>query len=214
MDNNRSKLTDEEARIIEHKGTEMPYFIPEVIEDPKTEVAYLWGGCFRCIDAVMNRLKGVIEVQSWYMWGKRPNPTYEQVCAGVSGHIEIVKVIYDPTIITYKDLLNVFFASHDPTSLDRQWGDVWEEYRSVIFYVNEEQKQQAENYIAELESNHTYDKPIVTELRAAETFWIAEGCHQNFYDQHSHLNKPYCQIVINPKVQKLRENFRDLLKKE
>ncbi len=187
-------------------------FVPEVVEEPKTEIAYFGGGCFWCVEAVMTRLRGVVEVQSGYMWGKRPNPTYEQVSTGVSWHIETVKVIYDPTIITYETLLNVFFTSHDPTSLDQQWHDRGEEYRSVIFYLHDKQKAQAQSMIAKLESEKVYDKPIVTEVRSAEKFRLAESYHQNFYDQHSHLNKPYCQLVINPKIAKLRENFKDLLK--
>lgn len=187
-------------------------FVPEIVDDPKTEIAYFWGGCFRCIEAVMNRLKWVLEVQSGYMWGKRPHPTYEQVCTWVSWHIEIVKVIYDPAIIEYDDLLHVFFASHDPTSMDRQWGDAWEQYRSVIFYANDEQKKMTEDFMKSLQREWVYDKPIVTELRPAEKFRIAEGYHQNYYNQHG--TKPYCQIVINPKVAKLREKFSHLLKPE
>lgn len=118
------------------------------------------------------------------MGGKRTYPTYEQICAGVSGHIEIVKIIYDPAIVMYENLLAVFFASHDPTSLDRQGGDAGEQYRSVIFYADDEQKKKAEDMIHTLETDNTYEQPIVTELRPAEIFWIAEGYHQNYYNQH------------------------------
>lgn len=123
-----------------------------------------------------------------------------------------MKVVYDPTIVSYQTLLHVFFASHDPTSLDRQGGDTGEQYRSVIFYTDEKQKALAENMIGQLNADQVYDRPIVTELRPAETFRIAEGYHQNYYNQHG--NKPYCQIVINPKVAKLREKYADLLKEE
>lgn len=189
-------------------------FVSEVMPDPKIEIAYFGGGCFWCIDAVMVRLRGVVEVQSWYMWGKRPHPTYEKVSTGVSWYIEVVKVIYDPAVISYETLLSVFFVSHDPTSLDKQWADAGEQYRSVVFYTDEDQKWAVEHMIQTLQQQSVYDKPIVTELRPAETFWVAEWYHQNFYDQNSHINKPYCQIVINPKIAKLREQFTRFLKDE
>ena len=185
-------------------------FVSEVIPDPVSQIAYFGGGCFWCVEAVMQQLKWVTEVQSGFMWGRRPHPTYEQICTWVSGHIEIVKVIYDPAVVTYDTLLNAFFATHDPTSLDKQWWDAGEQYRSVIFYANESQKEEAEKKIAALDAEHVYDEPIVTEVRAAETFWSAEWYHQNYYNQHA--NKPYCQLVINPKLAKLRKEFQHLLK--
>ena len=146
------------------------------------------------------------------MGGRRDYPSYEQVAAGVSGHVETVKVVFDPAIIPYDTLLTVFFASHDPTSLDKQGADTGEEYRSVIFPANDEQEQQARAYIKKLTDDKVYDKEIVTEIRPGQTFRIAEGYHQDFYRQHP--NKPYCTIVINPKIQKLRKSFAHLLKPE
>lgn len=187
-------------------------FIPEEIKPEQSPIAYFGGGCFWCVEAVMQKLRGVTEVRSGFMGGKREHPSYEQVVTWASGHIEVVKVIYDAKIVSYETLLAVFFASHDPTSLDRQGGDAGQQYHSVIFYANDEQKMDAEQFMKKLTDEQTYDKPIVTELRPVETFWIAEWYHQNYYAQHP--DKPYCQIVINPKVQKLREKFADLLKDE
>ena len=185
-------------------------FIPHKKTNPSYEKATFGGWCFRCIEAWMQRIKWVIEVMSWYSGGKREYPTYEQICAGVSGHIEVVQVTFDSSLISYKTLLDIFFSLHNPASMDKQGGDVGEQYRSVIFYHNDIQKSIAENLITELNAVWTFDGPIVTELRRAEKFRLAEWYHQNYYSQHE--QKPYCQIVINPKIAKLRKEWQHLLK--
>lgn len=186
-------------------------FIPEQQEESNHQIATLGGGCFWCTESAFLQLKWVHEVRSWYMWGKRPNPTYEQVCTWVSGHIEVVQVFFDPNIISYQQILEVFFTIHDPTTLNRQWNDVGEQYASAIFYHNEEQHKIAQEIIRDLEDRRIRaPHPIVTQVRPVETFWIAEDYHQNFYDNNP--NKPYCQIIINPKLEKLRKNYKNLLK--
>lgn len=185
-------------------------FIPDKKPMPTYEKATFGGGCFRCIEAGVQKLKWVIEVQSWYSGGKREYPTYEQICAGVSGHIEVVQVTFDPAIISYETLLKVFFSLHNPASMDKQWWDAGEQYRSVIFYHDNAQKAIAQNLIAELDATWTYEGPIVTELRQLDKFRVAEWYHQNYYNQHD--QKPYCQIVINPKIAKLRKEWSHLLK--
>lgn len=186
-------------------------FIPAVQNTlPQYEQATFWWWCFWCIEAGIQRLKWVVQVQSGYSGGKRKFPTYEHICTGCTGHIEVVQVTFDPAIISYELLLKVFFALHDPTSIDKQWADTWEQYRSVIFYHSDEQKNTAEQVIQYLATEQVYDQLIVTEIRPLETFWVAEWYHQNYYNQHA--NKPYCQLVINPKLAKLRKEFQHLLK--
>lgn len=158
----------------------------------------------------MQRLRGVISVKSGYAGGRGENPTYEQVSSGSSGHIEVVQVEFDPSIIILEDLLSVFFSSHDPTSMDRQGNDVGEQYRSVIFYITEEQKEKIFSFIKKLEADRIFSKPIVTEVKPAGKFYQAEKYHQNYYNQNQ--NKPYCQLVISPKINKLREKYSQLLK--
>jgi peptide-methionine (S)-S-oxide reductase len=166
---------------------------------PQQEVATLGGGCFWCVEAVFNQMEGVASAISGYMGGRRPNPTYEQVCTGVTGHIEVVQVTFDPAVTTYREILEVFFSVHDPTSRDRQGNDVGEQYRSIIFYHSDEQRREAERIIAELGDD------IVTEVRAAETFWPAEDYHQEYY--RNNPNAGYCSFVVAPKVAKFRSKF-------
>jgi len=166
---------------------------------PEQEVATLGGGCFWCVEAVFNQMEGVASAISGYMGGRRPSPTYEQVCTGVTGHIEVVQVTFDPAVTSYREILEVFFAIHDPTSRDRQGNDVGEQYRSIIFYHSPEQRGEAENIIAELGSD------VVTEVRAAETFWPAEDYHQEYY--RNNPNAGYCAFVVAPKVAKFRSKF-------
>jgi peptide methionine sulfoxide reductase msrA/msrB len=173
------------------------------------ETIYFWGGCFWCIEAVFQQFLGVIEVKSGYMGGKREYPSYEQVSTGVSGHIEVVQVTYNPQIIPLDILLDGFFISHDPTSMDKQGGDSGEQYRSVIFYTTPEQKKTIDTKVTQLNKD-TYEEAIVTHIKAAENFWIAEGYHQDFYNQNS--SKPYCQIVIDPKIKKIRESLKEWIK--
>ncbi len=176
----------------------------------KEETAILGGGCFWCIEAVFEELKGVTKVESGYSGGKIANPTYRKVCSGLTGHAEVVRVFFDPGVISYKEILSVFFSVHDPTTLNRQGADVGTQYRSVIFYNSEHQKQEAEEVIEELKRQEVYDKPVVTEISPAGDFFIAEKSHQNYFENNS--NQPYCQVVINPKLKKFREKFRQKLK--
>ncbi len=168
------------------------------------------GGCFWCVEAVVQRLKGVINVQSGYAGGTILNPTYEQVSSGESGYIEVVKVEFDPAIISLENLLAVFFSSHDPTSLNKQGNDAGEQYKSVIFYTSAEQKSDIASFIAKLAERKVYAKPIVTEVRHAGKFYEAEGYHQNYYNNNK--TQAYCQLVIDPKIKKLREQYLHLLK--
>jgi peptide-methionine (S)-S-oxide reductase len=177
---------------------------------PKTETAILGGGCFWCVEAALKQLEGVESVRSGYMGGHAANPTYQQVCSGRSGHVEVAEITFDPSTISYSDLLHVFFTAHDPTTLNRQGNDVGEQYRSVIFYLNEEQKKAAEEVIAELTRDKVFGDPIVTAVEPASTFYVAEDYHQDYYANNS--RQPYCMFVVAPKVQKIREKYAERLK--
>lgn len=177
----------------------------------QNEVAVFANGCFWCTEAVFGSLKGVTSVTSGYAGGSVHNPTYEQVSDGNTGHAECLKIEFDPTVISYDDLLAVFFFTHDPTTLNRQGNDVGTQYRSAIFYLNDSQKTKAESLIAELNSKGAYDKSIVTEVVALGDFYDAEAYHQQYYEKHA--SQPYCQIVIAPKLEKLQKQFDRLLKK-
>jgi len=176
----------------------------------KIDTATLGGGCFWCLEAVYKELRGVRSVESGYAGGNVSNPTYKQVCTGTTGHAEVVQVQFDPTMITYRDLLNVFFTIHDPTTLNRQGADVGTQYRSVIFFHKEMQKKVAESTIAELEKANLWPNPIVTEISPIENFYVAEDYHQDYYQNNS--SQPYCQAVIAPKIAKFRKKFIDHLK--
>ncbi len=175
------------------------------------EVATLGGGCFWCTEAVFDDLKGVISVESGYSGGTVANPSYEQVCTGKTGHAEVVQVSFDPGIISYEDLLRIFFTVHDPTTLNRQGNDNGTEYRSVIFYHDENQKKSAEKIVKEISDEKIWDDPIVTELSPFRAFYIAEDYHQEYFANNP--NQGYCRIVIAPKVAKFRSHYRDRLKK-
>ena len=167
------------------------------------QIAVFGGGCFWCIEAVFARLNGVTSVTSGYMGGLRPNPSYEQVCTGVSGHVEVARIAFDPSQIAFGELLDIFFAVHDPTTLNRQGGDAGTQYRSVIFYTSDEQREQATKAIAVLEATHAFPSSIVTAVEAAAEFYPAEDYHQNYYANNS--TQPYCQFVISPKLRKLEK---------
>ncbi len=174
------------------------------------EIATLGGGCFWCLEAVYDELKGVIDVVSGYSGGTVSQPSYQQVCTGLTGHAEVVQIKFDPDQISYKEILQVFFSIHDPTTLNRQGADVGTQYRSVIYYHNEGQKATAEEVIAELEGSHTWDDPIVTQLVLFEAFFPAEDYHQEYY-QHNPW-QGYCRVVISPKVAKFRKQFAERLR--
>jgi peptide-methionine (S)-S-oxide reductase len=167
------------------------------------------GGCFWCVEAVFERVRGVEDVVSGYAGGDTPNPSYREVCNGTTGHAEVVQVTYDPEVVSYRDLLEIFFTTHNPTTRNRQGADVGTQYRSIILYHDQEQKETAESVIEELEQEGVYDDPIVTEVEPLETFYEAEAKHQDYYERNPGL--PYCQAVIAPKVNKLRQKHQDKL---
>ena len=180
-------------------------------ETVKTTTATLAGGCFWCLEAVYNELRGVHLVISGYAGGSVPFPTYEQVCSGRTGHAEAVQITFDPEQISYRELLEVFFTIHDPTTLNRQGADVGTQYRSAIFYENPEQEEIAREVIAEQTAAGIWSNPIVTEVTPLEAFYPAEGYHQNYFERNPY--QPYCQIVIAPKVAKARERYLARLKR-
>lgn len=175
------------------------------------EVITLGGGCFWCTEAVFQRLNGVDTVISGYMGGSVKNPTYREICTGTTGHAEVIQVVYNPEILTVTEILEVFFATHDPTTLNRQGADVGTQYRSVVFYHNEEQRKTTEEIILELNKAKVFNSPIVTQIAKAEVFYPAEDYHQNYYNLNS--NQSYCAYVITPKLEKFQKVFKDRLKK-
>jgi len=177
---------------------------------PDNQVITLGGGCFWCLEAVFDQLKGVQRVASGYAGGTIPNPTYQQVCTGMTGHAEVVQVAFDPALISFPEILEVFFSIHDPTTLNRQGADVGTQYRSVIFYHTPEQKAIAEEMMAELDASGKWSDPIVTELNPLEAFYPAEEYHWNYYERNS--QQGYCQVVIAPKLNKLRQEHSLKLK--
>lgn len=180
---------------------------------PATEIATFANGCFWCTEAIFEQLDGVISATSGYTGGNTTKPTYKEVCSGTTGHAECLQIVYDPAKITFDELLEVFWQTHDPTTLNRQGADVGTQYRSGIFYHNEEQKQKAEKYKAELDKSGAFDNPIVTEITAFKEFFPAEDYHQQYYELNNNSN-PYCRIVIQPKLEKFQKVFKDKLKKE
>lgn len=179
----------------------------------KTDTATLANGCFWCTEAIFEELDGVISAVSGYTGGKTENPTYKEVCTGGTGHAECLQIVYDPGKISFDELLEVFWETHDPTTLNRQGNDVGTQYRSGIFYHSEEQKQKAEKYKAELDKSGAFDKPIVTEITPFSKFYPAENYHQQYFEQNENQN-PYCKIVIRPKLDKFRKVFKDKLKQK
>lgn len=177
----------------------------------KTETATLGAGCFWCVEAVFQEVKGVISVESGYAGGPKANPTYEEVCTGNTGHAEVCQIKFDPEVLTFKSVLEVFWKTHDPTTLNRQGNDHGTQYRSVVFYHSEEQKALAEKYKKDLDASGAWSKPVVTEISPAPKFWIAEPYHQNYFRQHP--NQGYCAFVIAPKMEKFRKVFADKLQK-
>jgi peptide-methionine (S)-S-oxide reductase len=170
----------------------------------------LGGGCFWCAESVFESLRGVVGVLPGYCGGRVDQPSYEQVCTKETGHVEVVRVEFAPAVLSYADVLRVFFATHDPTTRGRQGNDVGPQYESTIFWQNEAQRDEAQAVIAELEAQHVYDAPIVTQLRPAATFWPAEDYHRHYFELHP--DQGYCQFVIAPKVAKFRKQFYDRLK--
>jgi len=176
------------------------------------KTATLAGGCFWCLEAVFDEMKGITGVESGYAGGHMDNPSYRAVCNGDTGHAEVVQVHFDPNIVSYRDLLNVFFAIHDPTTLNRQGADVGTQYRSAIFYHDDEQKMIAEELIKDLNAQKIWDRPIVTEVTKLDKFFMAEDYHQEYFARNPY--QPYCQAVVAPKVAKFRKYYVELLKKQ
>ena len=175
-----------------------------------TEIATLGGGCFWCLEAVYRETEGVEKVVSGYMGGSTSNPSYKDVCSGATGHVEVVQLTFDPNVISYRDILGIFFAMHDPTTLNRQGNDVGTQYRSVIFYHSPEQKAVAEDTIRELAAEKVFDHPVVTAIEPAQEFYPAEAYHQEYFESHPY--QPYCAFVVAPKVQKFRKKFAGRVK--
>lgn len=174
------------------------------------EMATLGGGCFWCIEAIYLEMKGVISVSSGYSGGKIKNPTYREVTSGMTGHAEVVQITFDPEVISYRDILTIFFHVHDPTTLNRQGADVGTQYRSVIFYHDENQKAIAEEVMQEIQNSKVWKDPLVTELTPLTAFYVAEDYHQEYFSNNP--NAPYCTFVVSPKVEKFRKNFQEYLK--
>ena len=169
------------------------------------EIATLGSGCFWCLEAILSETAGVESAISGYMGGAKPNPTYEQVCSGRTGHAEVVQVTFDPAVITFRDILEIFFATHDPTTLNRQGNDVGTQYRSVIFYHSAEQEKVAREIVAGLTAEKAFDNPIVTEIAPAAVFYPGEDYHQKYFENNPY--QPYCAFVVAPKLQKFRKKF-------
>ena len=182
------------------------------MENETQETATLGGGCFWCTEAIFADLRGVKKIVSGYSGGHAENPTYEQVCSGATGHAEVVQIKFDPNEISYKEILQVFFATHDPTTLNRQGNDAGSNYRSVIFYHSPEQREIAEKVISDLTDEKLFDKPIVTEIAEFTGFFPAEDYHKEYFENN--LNQPYCASVIAPKVAKFRQKFLSKLKNQ
>jgi len=176
------------------------------------ELATFGNGCFWCTEAIFEQLEGVTKVESGYAGGKVKNPSYKEVCSGTTGHAEVIRLTFNPEIIGYRELLDVFFNTHDPTTLNRQGADVGTQYRSAIFYHNEGQKIEAEKMIADLKSENVFDDTIVTEITAINNYFAAENYHQDYYNNNK--NEGYCRMVINPKLDKFIKKYKDKLKKK
>ncbi len=176
----------------------------------KSEIAIFGGGCFWCFEAIFKELEGVAKVTSGYAGGKIKNPTYEQVSSGESGHAEVVKIEFNPEIIAYKTLLDIFFHTHNPTTKNRQGNDVGPQYRSIILYKDVIQKNEAENFMQKLIDNHTFSSPITTEIAPLADFYPAENYHQDYFATHA--GAPYCEIAILPKLEKFKQKFSKMLK--
>jgi peptide-methionine (S)-S-oxide reductase len=198
------------ARRISRQEFDMEQADPTATAGGK-ETVTLGGGCFWCLEAVFDGLRGVASVESGYMGGNKVNPTYEEVCSGRTGHAEVVQVTFDPRVVSFREILEVFFVIHDPTTLNRQGNDFGTQYRSVIFYCKPEQKAVAEQVIVNLSGVGLWSDPIVTEVSPATVFYVAEGYHQEYFERNPY--QPYCQFVVAPKVAKFRKHFLEKLKK-
>jgi peptide-methionine (S)-S-oxide reductase len=176
----------------------------------KAETAYLGGGCFWCVEAVFKEIKGISSVEPGYAGGSTKNPTYTEVSSGTTGHAEVAKIEFNPEMISFREILEIFFATHNPTTLNRQGSDIGTQYRSIILYQDDDQKEKAEKYIQKITKEMVFDSPIVTEVVPLDIFYQAENYHKDYYDYHK--DNPYCRVIISPKIAKLRKKFSDKLK--
>ncbi len=183
----------------------------KIMDNIKTDTATFGAGCFWCVEAVFQQLDGVLKVTSGYSGGNIPNPTYEQVCTKTTGYIEVCRIVYDPSKISFDELLEVYWKVHDPTTPDQQGNDKGPQYRSVIFYQNSEQKEKSENYKSLLNKSGAWDKPVITDIEPIKNFYVAEQYHQNYFNTNP--DQMYCRYVIQPKVEKFEKIFKDKLKK-
>jgi peptide-methionine (S)-S-oxide reductase len=181
----------------------------EELKDSTNEIATFGAGCFWCVEAIFQQIPGVKKVVSGYSGGQTDKPTYKEVCNGTTGHAEVCQITYDPTKVSFETLLSVFWQTHDPTTMNRQGEDVGTQYRSAVFYHNEQQKELAEKYKKELNESHAFENPVVTEITAFTNFYSAEDYHQNYFNQNG--DAPYCRFVVAPKVEKFRKVFKDKL---
>ncbi len=193
------------------EAVENRVFMTNELNSSGLQLATFGSGCFWCTEAVFQRVAGVEKVESGYSGGKVKNPTYKEICSGLTGHAEVIRLTYDPIKVSFEALLEIFWKTHDPTTLNRQGNDIGTQYRSVIFFHNEEQRRLAEAYRHKLDESGVFDRPVVTEISPATTFYVAENYHQDYYNLNG--NAPYCAFIIQPKVEKLKKVFSDKLKK-
>jgi len=205
-------LTFLSCNLTSGKKVEIKTFTQNTKSMNQLELATFGNGCFWCTEAIFEQLKGVTKVESGYAGGAVKNPSYKEICSGNTGHAEVIRLTYDPQVISYRELLDVFFNTHDPTTLNRQGADVGTQYRSAIFFHNNEQKAEAEKMIAELEQEKVFDDAIVTEVTAINNYYVAENYHQDYYNNNK--NQGYCRMVINPKLEKFTKKYKSKLKKE
>lgn len=190
----------------------MPFTKDEAAEKSKTSLATFGGGCFWCTEAVFLKVRGVSKVVSGYTGGPKPNPTYKEVCTGLTGHAEVIQITFDPSQVTFEQLLDVFFYTHDPTTKNRQGADVGTQYRSSVFYHDEQQKESTKTVIAELDKSGDFSDPIVTTIEELKKFYPAEDYHQDYFALNP--DNPYCQAVVGPKVSKFQKRYKELMKKD
>ena len=209
--NKQNKPIKRKLKRLQNKNMVMQKQMLKLDQKDNTEVATLAGGCFWCIEAAFDEIRGVIKVESGYSGGTTTSPTYEQVCSGTTGHAEAVQVTFEPNVVSFQDILHIFFTVHDPTTPNRQGADMGSQYRSVIFYHNEKQKEIAEQVIRELEDQKVWDNPIVTQVVPFKKFYKAEDYHNQYFSRNP--NAGYCRVVIAPKIAKLREKYREKMKK-
>ena len=209
--NKQNKPIKRKLKRLQNKNMVMQKQMLKLDQKDNTEVATLSGGCFWCIEAAFDEIRGVIKVESGYSGGTTTSPTYEQVCSGITGHAEAVQVTFEPNVVSFQDILHIFFTVHDPTTPNRQGADMGSQYRSVIFYHNEKQKETAEHVMKELKDKKVWDNPIVTQVVQFKKFYKAENYHNQYFSRNP--NAGYCRVVIAPKIAKLREKYREKMKK-